>query len=164
MPGLVAKVPDHFMSDFFRAQLYLDLHLWDSAASVLDGKLQHLFSNSPFTISQQAFCLYSRQRTWATPWPRPPLCVASPSALHALAPPGYDEADAMYTDLLQREPKRLEQVDVLSNMLYVRENAERLSQLAHHVLDVDRFRPETCCVIGTVGQESAQGGGGGGGI
>jgi len=40
-------------------------------------------------------------------------------------------------------------MDVLSNILYVRDNAERLSQLAHHALEVDRFRPETCCIIGT---------------
>jgi len=62
VPGLIAQIPEHFMSDFFRAQLYLDLHLWDSAASVLDGPLLQQFPDSPFTLSQRAFCLYSRQR------------------------------------------------------------------------------------------------------
>jgi len=61
----------------------------------------------------------------------------------------YEEAELLYTALQEREPKRLEHMDVLSNILYVRDNAERLSQLAHHALEVDRFRPETCCIIGT---------------
>jgi len=60
----------------------------------------------------------------------------------------YEEAEQLYTELQEREPKRLEHMDVLSNILYVRDNAERLSQLAHHALEVDRFRPETCCIIG----------------
>jgi hypothetical protein len=62
VPALLARLPDHFMGEFFRAQLYVDLHLWESAATILDGPTLQRFPRSPFVACLRAFCLYSTQR------------------------------------------------------------------------------------------------------
>ena len=40
------------------------------------------------------------------------------------------------------------QVDTYSNILYVKEAKRALSALAHKCVDIDKYRPESCCVIG----------------
>ena len=39
-------------------------------------------------------------------------------------------------------------MDVYSNILYVQEAFGPLSHLAHRLASSDKYRPETCCVIG----------------
>lgn len=39
-------------------------------------------------------------------------------------------------------------MDVYSNILYVHESFSELSELAHRLTATDKYRPETCCVIG----------------
>lgn len=42
----------------------------------------------------------------------------------------------------------LESKDVYSNILYVKEDRVGLSHLAHQAVLVDKYRPETCCIVG----------------
>ena len=44
--------------------------------------------------------------------------------------------------------KRIDSVDVISNILYVSENRVKLAKLAHHFLQIERDRPEVCCMVG----------------
>ncbi|KAG2434247.1 hypothetical protein HXX76_007972 [Chlamydomonas incerta] len=60
----------------------------------------------------------------------------------------FDEAQALYEDLLARDPYRIEGTDTFSNILFVKEAAPPLSVLAHRVAATDRYRPESCCVLG----------------
>ena len=60
----------------------------------------------------------------------------------------YDEAEALFEEVLQRDPYRLEQMDAYSNILYVKEKDAKLSFLAHNAIKWDKYRPETCCIIG----------------
>ena len=46
------------------------------------------------------------------------------------------------------DPFSLENKDVYSNILYVKEDRVALSHLAHQSVAVDKYRPETCCIIG----------------
>ena len=39
-------------------------------------------------------------------------------------------------------------MDVYSNILYVKEAFAALSHLAHRVSTADKYRPESCCIIG----------------
>ena len=39
-------------------------------------------------------------------------------------------------------------MDVYSNVLYVQINQPELAQLAHQAFEVDKYRVETCCIIG----------------
>ena len=39
-------------------------------------------------------------------------------------------------------------MDIYSNILYVKENFPALSHLAHRTAVTDKYRPESCCIIG----------------
>lgn len=61
----------------------------------------------------------------------------------------FDSAASVFSSIVQANPYRLDSLDIYSNILYVMENARpRLSYLATLSSAVDRFRPETCCIIG----------------
>jgi hypothetical protein len=47
-------------------------------------------------------------------------------------------------------PYRLDDMDVFSNLLFVKDSKEKLSVLAHQSERIDKYRPETCCIIGNV--------------
>ncbi|EGC28791.1 hypothetical protein DICPUDRAFT_43797, partial [Dictyostelium purpureum] len=46
------------------------------------------------------------------------------------------------------EPSRLENIDIYSNILYVRDKKASLSMLAHKAMKIEKYCPETCCIIG----------------
>lgn len=51
----------------------------------------------------------------------------------------------------QADPYRMEEVDIYSNMLYVMDKRAKLGKLAHEYSEIDRNRPEVCCLIGELG-------------
>ncbi|KAI6712270.1 anaphase-promoting complex subunit 8 [Diplocarpon mali] len=57
-------------------------------------------------------------------------------------------ADAHFSNLLALHPHRLDSLDHYSNILYVMNLRPKLSFLAHLCSTVDKFRPESCVVIG----------------
>ena len=61
---------------------------------------------------------------------------------------GYPEAQVLYEELRNTEPYRLEGLDLYSNILFMSERRAQLSHLAHSAIKVDKYRPETCCVVG----------------
>jgi len=82
--------------------------------------------------------------------------LASLRCEHALTRRGltskdFDEATALFTSLQQTDPYRLDDVDVLSNILYVSEKRAELAALAQEYTRLDRVRPEVCCLIGESG-------------
>ena len=60
----------------------------------------------------------------------------------------FDEAQGHFVALSERYPDRIDQMDVYSNILYVKEDRVTLSALAHRAVRVDKYRPETCCIVG----------------
>lgn len=46
------------------------------------------------------------------------------------------------------DPFRVDDIDILSNILFVQENRLKLSKLAHEFLAVNRDRPEVCLLVG----------------
>jgi hypothetical protein len=42
----------------------------------------------------------------------------------------------------------LQGMDIYSNILYVKEEFGALSALAHRCVQADKYRPETCCIVG----------------
>lgn len=54
----------------------------------------------------------------------------------------------MFVELLTDDPYRLDNLDTYSNILYVKEMKSELADLAHKVVQIDKYRVETCCVIG----------------
>ncbi|KAJ2676405.1 anaphase-promoting complex component apc8 [Coemansia sp. RSA 1085] len=60
----------------------------------------------------------------------------------------FEDASRLFAQLQKTDPHRLDLMDIYSNILYVMEDRARLGELAHRCAQLDRFRPETCCVIG----------------
>ncbi len=60
----------------------------------------------------------------------------------------YEEAQTFFEDRQQITPNCLDLVDVYSNILFIAEKRKKLSYLAHRCMQIDKYRPETACVIG----------------
>ncbi|ODV81191.1 uncharacterized protein CANTADRAFT_46624 [Suhomyces tanzawaensis NRRL Y-17324] len=59
----------------------------------------------------------------------------------------YFQAESIFDKILVDDPLRLDDLDTYSNMLYVMEKRSKLSFLAQFASTIDKFRPETCCII-----------------
>jgi anaphase-promoting complex subunit 8 len=61
----------------------------------------------------------------------------------------YDEAELLFERLFTEfNMSQLDYVVYYSDILFVKENKIRLSHLAQYCINVDKYAPETCCVIG----------------
>ncbi|PIL36102.1 transporter [Ganoderma sinense ZZ0214-1] len=60
----------------------------------------------------------------------------------------FTSAEAQFRKILAIDPYRVDDIDILSNILYVTENGTALSKLAHDYLAINKDRPEICCIIG----------------
>ncbi|KAI0819986.1 TPR-like protein [Trametes gibbosa] len=60
----------------------------------------------------------------------------------------FTSAEAQFRKILAIDSFRVDDIDILSNILYVSENSNALSKLAHDYLAIDKDRPEICCIIG----------------
>lgn len=54
----------------------------------------------------------------------------------------------MFGALQKSDPYRVEDVDILSNILYVSEKRPELAKLAQDYVELERMRPEVCCLVG----------------
>lgn len=54
----------------------------------------------------------------------------------------------MFTQILHADPHRIDWLDQYSNILFVQSNRPKLAFLAQLATATDKFRPETCCVVG----------------
>jgi len=115
------ELPSHWMVSFFRAYAALEAQQNVQAINLYE-ELLGAFPSSPYLQCQLAHARYNLRE--------------------------FDEAQLGFEQLLKRDPYRLDQVDTYSNILYVKESKRALSSLAHACVSIDKFRPETCCVIG----------------
>jgi anaphase-promoting complex subunit 8 len=60
----------------------------------------------------------------------------------------FEAAAQVFQQILTMHPHRLDALDHYSNILYVMADRPKLSFLAHLATATDKFRPETCCVVG----------------
>ena len=68
----------------------------------------------------------------------------------------FDRAQSIFEDVYRADPFRLEGMDTYSNILYVKEDAAKLAYLAHGAVLTDKYRPETCCIVGNYYSLKAQ--------
>ncbi len=59
-----------------------------------------------------------------------------------------DQAVQYFKRLSDLDLHRLDNLDTYSNLLYVKEQLVELAHLAHMTAQMDKYRTETCCVIG----------------
>ncbi|CAM9937352.1 unnamed protein product, partial [Phaeothamnion confervicola] len=60
----------------------------------------------------------------------------------------FERGHELFVEVMARDPLRLELLDTFSNILYVKECRAELSHLAHNAMKNDKYRPETCCIVG----------------
>lgn len=63
-------------------------------------------------------------------------------------PTDFEEASHIFTEILISSPHRLDSLDHYSNILYVMGARPQLAFVAQVATATDKFRPETCCVVG----------------
>lgn len=63
---------------------------------------------------------------------------------HALK---YNIAEELFDEILVNDPLRLDEMDIYSNILYVMDKRSKLAFLAQFACAIDKFRPETCCIV-----------------
>ena len=118
----VQELPQSIMTAIFR--LYASQELYQSIEvmhSLLDG-LERLFPESQFLKTQKALlCYHSRQ---------------------------FKEAESIFSTLLNDDPHRIDSLDHYSHILFVLGARPKLAFLAQVATATDKFRPETCCVVG----------------
>ncbi len=61
---------------------------------------------------------------------------------------GVDEAIETFDSLSEEDPYRLDDMDLYSNMLYVKGEKYYLQVLANKAVEIDKYRVETSCIIG----------------
>ncbi|TVY45407.1 Anaphase-promoting complex subunit [Lachnellula subtilissima] len=115
-------LPQNIVSFIFH--LHTSLELYQSTPNLSNSldQLLSIFPTSPFLLT----CL----------------------ALLAYHIKDFLAADAHFSNLLALHPHRLDSLDHYSNILYVMNLRPKLSFLAHLCSTVDKFRPESCVVIG----------------
>lgn len=110
-----------WMFQLFQAHALLDQQQNDAARELLDH-LASIFPQSTYLLAQQALTSYHMR--------------------------DFDQSQDQFERLASADPHRMEHMDVYSNVLYVKEDKMELSRLAHRALKVEKYRPETCCIIG----------------
>ncbi|XP_045605191.1 cell division cycle protein 23 homolog isoform X2 [Procambarus clarkii] len=116
------KLPDHWMRKLFYAHTYLELQLNDEALEIYTSLQDAGLAHSTYIMAQVAITHHNQR--------------------------DVDQAVTIFKELEAIDPFRLDNLDTYSNLLYVKEMRVELSHLAHRVVQVDKYRVETCCVIG----------------
>jgi hypothetical protein len=62
----------------------------------------------------------------------------------------FGEAEKQFQGILTLDPHRIDNIDIYSDILYVTDNRIKLSKLAHEFLEIDKDRPEVCCLVGEI--------------
>ncbi|KAL3528296.1 hypothetical protein ACH5RR_007618 [Cinchona calisaya] len=112
---------NHWMKDFFLANAYQELRMHNESLAKYEY-IQGTFSFSNYIQAQIAKAQYSLRE--------------------------FEQVEVIFEELLRNDPYRVEDMDMYSNVLYAKECFSALSYLAHRVFLTDKYRPESCCIIG----------------
>ncbi|OBT88555.1 hypothetical protein VE02_03936 [Pseudogymnoascus sp. 03VT05] len=115
-------LPQNILSFVFHLHTSLELYQSTPSLHTQLHQLLSIFPTSPFLLT----CL----------------------ALLAYHTKDFITAESHFSRLLALHPHRLDSLDHYSNILYVMALRPKLSFLAHLCSATDKFRPETCVVIG----------------
>jgi anaphase-promoting complex subunit 8 len=119
---IVPHLPQNIVSFIFHLHTSLELYQSTPTLSNSLNQLLSIFPTSPFLLTYLALLSYHTK--------------------------DFVTADSHFSNLLALHPHRLDSLDHYSNILYVMNLRPKLSFLAHLCSSVDKFRPESCVVIG----------------
>ncbi|GAB4845596.1 anaphase-promoting complex component apc8 [Ancistrocladus abbreviatus] len=115
------NLTNHWMKDFFLASAYHELRMHKESLEKYEY-LQRTFCFSNYLHAQIAKVQYNLRE--------------------------FDQVEVIFEELLRNDPFRIEDMDMYSNVLYAKECSAALSYLAHRMFLTDKYRPESCCIIG----------------
>ncbi|KAL5017186.1 hypothetical protein ScPMuIL_006775 [Solemya velum] len=116
------NLPDHWTKQFFLAHIYLELQLNEESLKIYQSLVDNGFAKSTYIVSQIAVVYHNIRDA--------------------------DQAVTVFSELQKLDPCRLESMDIYSNLLYVKVMRADLADLAHRCCSIDKYKVETCCVIG----------------
>ncbi|XP_011308144.1 cell division cycle protein 23 homolog [Fopius arisanus] len=116
------SLPDHWMKHFFMAHMFLELQLLDEGLA-LYCELQSMgFEKNGYVLAQTAIAVHYRRDA--------------------------ENAIETFKKIIKDDPYCLDNMDTYSNLLYVKEMRVELADLAHRATSIDKYRLETCCIVG----------------
>merc|ERR1719481_2325434 len=116
------ELPDHWCRHVFLAHTYLELQQNEQAVEIYFGLSRAGLADSTYIMAQVAIAFHNMRQV--------------------------DQAVTYFKRLEEVDPYRLDNLDTYSNLLYVKEQRVELAHLAHKTNLIDKYRTETCCVIG----------------
>ena len=119
---IVRELPQNLMTLIFHLYASQELYQSTEASHHELNELERIFPESQFLKTQRAMLFYHAKN--------------------------FDEAETIFSTLLHADPHRLDSLDHYSNILYVMSARPKLAFLAQVATATDKFRPETCCVVG----------------
>lgn len=119
---VLPQLPQNLMTLIFH--LYASQELYQATEAIHHAltELESFFPGSQFLKTQRALLLYHSK--------------------------DFEEAESVFSNVLSADPYRIDSLDHYSNILYVMSARPKLAFLAQVATATDKFRPETCCVIG----------------
>ena len=118
---LLSKLPLHWTKNFFIGSFFLDLKQEGDAIEI-STHLRNYFPASVYIWGQIAQAAYNSQE--------------------------YDLALNQFEHLWEIDRYRYENIDLYSNILYIKENCGELANMAYEAFQTNKYRPETCTVVG----------------
>uniref|UniRef100_A0A1B0FIR9 Cyclosome subunit 8 n=1 Tax=Glossina morsitans morsitans TaxID=37546 RepID=A0A1B0FIR9_GLOMM len=112
----------HWMKRFFIAHVYIEMYLIDEGLKAYEDLQAAGFRDCVYVTSQMALAYHNKR--------------------------DVDKAIEIFQVLQEADPYRLDNVDTYSNLLFVKELKTEMAELAHKAVGINKYRPETCCVIG----------------
>lgn len=120
--AITMELPQNLMTFVFHIHANQELYQSSEAIFAQLNQIQSIFPHSNFLQTQRALLHYHVK--------------------------DFEEASSVFQSILASEPHRLDSLDTYSNILYVMSNRPRLAFVAQLANSTDKFRPETCCVVG----------------
>ncbi|KAI1335204.1 TPR-like protein [Xylariaceae sp. FL0016] len=119
---IAKRVPQNIVSYMFHIHTCLELYQTEPQLATALDQLLNIFPTSSFLLTCDALLSYHAKDLVA--------------------------AEQRFSHLISLHPHRLDSLDHYSNILYVMNSRPKLAFLAHLCSSVDKFRPESCVVIG----------------
>ena len=131
----------HPLVQMFQSKTLIEMHQADeNELAIVDGLLgPDFFPASQWLMSMRACVLYQMHGSSSS-------AFKHQSSLRLLS--DFVRAEKQFDAILVADPYRADDIDIFSNILYVTDSRTKLSKLAHHFLQVDKERPEVCCLVG----------------
>ncbi|KAI9712368.1 MAG: Anaphase-promoting complex subunit 23 [Bogoriella megaspora] len=120
--AIAARLPQSLMTYIFHVYTCQELYIANEQIHAELDRIQAYFPRSSFLKTQRALLYYHTK--------------------------DFTEAEEIFSSLLKDDPSRLDSLDQYSNILFVMEKGPKLAFLAQAATHTDKFRPETCCVVG----------------